>query len=295
MRHVDKRKNTIKYRIMKTKILALLVMLAVAFGAKAEALQTVNVNKDVTTHIVFPENIKFVDISTEYLVANQCADNIIRVKPRIEEDGKFADYISQDLGVITIIGERSMVQLNLHYVGMAEQATPSYFVQNDETASYVNKEVTMSKADMAKYCYHVYKSPRKFNNITSRKHGIQACVNNIYSVGDYFFIDFTLKNKTKIPYEIADMRVRITDKKQTKATNVQTIEVIPQFKLFANGKFKKEFRNVIVLDRLTFPDEKVLQIEFSEEQISGRTITLNIEYDDLLNMDGFPANILSNY
>ena len=32
------------------------------------------VNEEVTTHIVMPENIKLVDISTDKLVGNQCAD-----------------------------------------------------------------------------------------------------------------------------------------------------------------------------------------------------------------------------
>lgn len=278
---------------MKTKLIVLVTALLTIVAANAGVPATVYIHKDVTTHIVFPENIKFVDISTDYIVGNQCADNIIRVKPRVDEDGKYGDYPTSDLGVITIIGERSMTQLTLSYVQTSGQATTSYFVSNEETDSYVNRNVSMSKADMAKYCWHVYKSARKFNNITTSKHGIKARVNNIYSVGDYFFIDYTLQNKTKIPYDIADFRIRVTDKKQAKATNVQSIELYPQFQLFANGKFNKEFRNVIVINRLTFPDEKILQLEFSEDQISGRTIALNIEYEDILNLDGFPSDILN--
>ena len=39
------------------------------------------VNDQVTTHLIMPENIKLVDISTDKLVGNQCADNIVRLKP----------------------------------------------------------------------------------------------------------------------------------------------------------------------------------------------------------------------
>ena len=39
------------------------------------------VNEEVTTHVVMPENIKLVDISTDKVVGNQCADNIVRIKP----------------------------------------------------------------------------------------------------------------------------------------------------------------------------------------------------------------------
>ena len=74
---------------------------------------------------------------------------------------------------------------------------------------------------------------------------MKATVNNIYAVGDYFFIDFSLRNKTKIPYDIEEIRVKLTDKKETKATNSQTIELSPVFTLNSTRKFRKDYRNVI--------------------------------------------------
>ena len=38
---------------------------------------------------------------------------------------------------------------------------------------------------------------------------------------------------------------------------------------------------------MTFPNDKMLTIELSEQQISGRTISLSIEYEDVLNADSF--------
>ena len=43
--------------------------------------QTILVNDEVTTHIVMPEDIKMVDLSTTKVIGNQCADNIVRIKP----------------------------------------------------------------------------------------------------------------------------------------------------------------------------------------------------------------------
>lgn len=150
----------------------------------------------------------------------------------------------------------------------------------------------MPESEMARYAWAVYGSNRKFNQITSNANGMKAVVNNIYSIGDYFFIDYSLKNKTKIAYDIAELRVKLTDKKEVKATNSQTIELTPAFSLNLAKKFKKNYRNVLVIPKLTFPDEKVLRLEISENQISGRVITLTIEYEDILNADGFNADIL---
>ena len=56
--------------------------------------------------------------------------------------------------------------------------------------------------------------------------------------------------------------------------------------------FKYGYRNVIVLKKLTFPNDKVLTIELSEKQISGRTIYMNIDYEDVLSADSFSRDLL---
>lgn len=44
---------------------------------------------------------------------------------------------------------------------------------------------------------------------------------------------------------------------------------------------------------MTFPNDKVLTIELSEKQISGRNISLNIDYEDVLNADNFNEVLLN--
>jgi hypothetical protein len=52
------------------------------------------------------------------------------------------------------------------------------------------------------------------------------------------------------------------------------------------------YRNVIVLKKMTFPNDKVLTLEMTEKQISGRSISLNIDYEDVLSADGFSNSLL---
>ena len=257
--------------------------------------QTILVNDEVTTHIVMPENIKMVDISTTKLIGNQCADNMVRVKPFIESDPEVpaTEYNEGELlATLTLIGERHMAQYDIVFTKSPKLAASIYHVPYHDTESYINPEVSMPESEMARYAWAVYGSNRKFNQIVSNANGMKAVVNNIYSIGDYFFIDYSLKNKTKIAYDIAELRVKLTDKKEVKATNSQTIELTPAFSLNLAKKFKKNYRNVLVIPKLTFPDEKVLRLEISENQISGRVINLTNEYEDILNADGFDADIL---
>lgn len=279
---------------MKDKIIAAtLALCAVAIPATAK--EKVLVNSEVTTHIVMPENIKMVDLSTTKIIGNQCADNIVRIKPFIEADSVPTHYREGELmGTLTLIGERHLAQYDVVYTSAPSRAASIHRVPYAGLDSYINPEVSMPQSEMARYAWAVYGSGRKYNQVVSRANGMKAIVNNIYSIGDYFFIDYSLQNSTKIAYDIAEVRVKLTDKKEVKATNSQTVELSPVYSLNLAKKFKKSYRNVLVLDKLTFPDEKVLRIEISENQISGRVITLTVEYDDILNADGFDSDILKN-
>lgn len=281
---------------MKAKLFILLFGI-LGVGAQVSANEKIYVNSEVTTHIVMPENIKLVDISTAKIVGNQCTDNIVHIKPYLESDslqavGSYKD--NELLGTITLIGERHIAQYDILYTQSPGMAASIFEVPYNHMRSYINPEVSMPMAEMARYAWAVYSSDRKYNQIVTKAHGMKAVVNNIYAVGDYFFIDYSLQNKTKISYDIEEIRVKLTDKKETKATNSQTIELSPVFTLNSSRKFKKNYRNVLVLPKLTFPDEKVLRLEISENQISGRVIVLTIEYEDILHADGFDSDILKD-
>ncbi len=245
------------------------------------------VNEDVTTHVIMPENIKLVDMSTDKIVGNQCAENIVRIKP----SGRMRDH--ELVGTITVIGERHLAQYDIVYTAGPACANSIYRMQLDELKRYKNPDVLMPESQMAAYAWAIYGSQPNYNNIHYSAYGIRAGVNNNYTENDYFFLDYSLYNRTKIKYDIDEVRIKLSDKKEAKATNSQTIELTPTYSLNTARSFKKAYRNVLVLPKLTFPDEKVLRIEIAERQISGRVIYIPIEYEDILNADGFDKCLLN--
>lgn len=52
----------------------------------------------------------------------------------------------------------------------------------------------------------------------------------------------------------------------SKATNAQIIELAPALVLEQAKSFRHGYRNVIVLKKMTFPNDKVLTIELSENR-----------------------------
>ena len=273
------------------KILSL--ALGITFSATAFAQQTyeemelLTVNEQVTTVITASEPIRFVDISTDKVAGDQPINNTIRLKP------KEAGHADGDiLAIVTIVTERYRTQYGLIYTPRMNEAVSDKEIQLQERQAYNNPAVTMSTEAMYNYARTIWNSPAKFRDVSIKQHRMVMRLNNIYSVGDYFFIDFSITNKTNIRFDIDELRVKLADKKVSKATNNQIIELQPELVLEQAKSFHHGYRNVLVIKKLTFPNDKILTIELSEKQISGRTIHLNIDYEDVLSADSFNHQIL---
>lgn len=252
-----------------------------------EEMEQLTVNEQVTTVITASEPIRFVDISTDKVAGNQPLDNIIRLKPKEagHEDGEV-------LAIVTIVTERYRTQYALLYTTRVQEAVTDKEIQLQERDAYNNPAISMSTADMTRFARRVWNSPAKIRNVATKAHRMTMRLNNIYAVGDYFFIDFSIENRTNIRFDIDEIRVKLADKKLTKATNAQTIELSPALVLEPGKTFRHGYRNVIVIKKMTFPNDKLLTIEMTEKQISGRNISLNIDYEDVLSADSFHADLL---
>lgn len=247
-----------------------------------EEMERLTVNEQVTTVITATEPIRFVDISTDKIAGDQPINNTIRLKPKegAHEDGEV-------LAIVTIVTERYRTQYALLYTTRLQEAVTDKVVQRMEQTAYHNPAVSLSTEDMYRIARNIWSSPAKWRDVKTKRHRMEMRLNNIYAVGDYFFIDYSIENKTNIRFDIDEIRLKLADKKISKATNNQVIELTPEMQLEQTKSFKYGYRNILVVKKLTFPNDKILTIEMSEKQISGRTISLNIDYEDVLCADSF--------
>lgn len=252
-----------------------------------EEMERLTVNEHVTTVITASEPVRLVDISTDKIAGDQPIDNIVRLKPKEggHEDGEV-------LAIVTIVTERYRTQYALLYTTRVREAVTDKEIQLQEQDAYNNPAVSMSTVEMTRFARRIWNSPAKIRNVATKAHRMVMRLNNVYAVGDYFFIDFSVDNKTNIRFDIDEIRVKLADKKLFKATNAQVIELSPALVLEAGKTFKHGYRNVLVIKKMTFPNDKTLTIEMTEKQISGRNISLNIDYEDVLSADSFSAALL---
>ena len=274
------------------KICTLLMGVLTVCGANAqttyEEMELLTVNEQVTTVITATEPIRFVDISTDKVAGDQPISNTIRLKP------KEAGHADGDvLAIVTIVTERYRVQYALIYTTRLQEAVTDKEVQMVEQQPFHNPAVSLTTEDMYRFARQIWTSPARYRDVSNRKHRMTMRLNNIYAVGEYFFIDFSVENRTDIRFDIDEIRVKLADKKVSKATNSQIIELKPEMMLEKTKSFLHGYRNVMVVRKMTFPNDKVLTIEMSEKQISGRTISVNIDYEDVLNADSFNHSLLT--
>lgn len=246
-------------------------------------------NEEISTHITFGEPVKYVDISTNKVVGDIPVDNILRLKPiLIDESNPYRE--GEVLAMVTIVTERYKAQFNCIYT-TRDKAVADIDLPTENMISYVNVDVDMAQNDMRKFCWAIWNNGKNYFDVSREAYKLRITLNNVYTVKGYFFIDLSLRNKTNIEYDVDQIRFKIEDKKRSKATNFQQIEVNPVMSINEGKTFKKEYRNVFVFDKFTFPDEKVFTVEFAEDQISGRTVILKIDYADILNADAFDRKL----
>ena len=274
---------------MRKLILTLFAAVAMNVSAQQtyQEMGQLTVNENVTTIVTASEPVRLVDISTDKVVGDKPISNTVRLKPK-EGGHKDGDI----LGIVTIVTERYRTQYALIYTTRIEEAVTDKEITYDERSDYNNPAVAMSAADMVKFARRIWNSPAKYRNIKTRSNRMTMRLNNIYTVGEFFFIDFSVENNTNLRYDIDELRFTLTDKKQSKATNFQRMELQPVLLLDQSKTFQRGYRNVVVIKKMTFPNDKVLTIQLSEKQISGRTIDMAIDYEDVLAADSFDSILL---
>lgn len=275
-------------KLNKICMVAMLIVAASKMSAQTTPVEMewLTVNENVTTIVTASEPVKLVDLSTDKIAGDQPIENTVRLKPK--EASKDGDI----LAIVTIVTERYRTQYGLVYTSKMSEAVTDKEILPVERTAYAHPSVTMSQEEMYRHARRIWNSPARFRDVSCKGHGMRMRLNNIYTCGDYFFIDFSVSNRTNIRFDIDEIRLKLTDKKITKATNSQSIELKPEMMLEKATSFSKGYRNVIAVKKLTFPDEKVLTIEMSEDQISGRTMKLEIDYEDVLSADSFDDRLL---
>lgn len=281
---------------------------------EVESLPIVFMGKNVNIHIVSPEPIQFVDLSTNHLIGDLPSENIARIKVQLESpddsneetDTQPTNAITKkqwrsgdDIGVITVVGQSFLAQ----YRAIYHQDEHTWLISNlhikpDDMQPLEYPKLKYSNYELKRFALDIQAkkikkpirntNPNWWQKIFGKEDlKLRMQLNNVYVMDDYIFLDISVNNLTNLPCNIDAIKFSIEDKKIYKATNNQSILLTPLFKLNNQNKIRKSYRNIFVFEKFTFPNSKVLKIRLIEEQISGRVIDMIVNYSDVLQADTF--------
>lgn len=248
-------------------------------------LPEIQIGAQADIHFISPEPIQYADISSHSIIGDMPVKNLLRIK-LVPDSLRHLQTDCTCLGVITIVGESFIAQYRLVFTNSESQQIPSSIaIQPGQCRPLDFPGITLTTPEMKAYAMDILHRGEKSNIRKAKAYGLTAQLNHVYTIGDHVFLDIAFKNETNLPYEVDELRFKIEDNKINKATNVQSLEIKPEWQLYMQASFKKEYHNIYVFKKVTFPDNKILNVELSEKQVSGRTISLKIKYSDLLKAD----------
>ena len=289
---------------MKTILYSLLLFTAQFLPAQTATkeqiisdLPEIEITEGINLHIISPEPIQYVDLSTLKLTGDLPATNIARIKitdsPESNETEKIKKQTTftsgQNIGIITVVGQSFIAQYKAIYRNFENLNTvTNIHIQPEDIQPIEFDKMVFSNLELRKFAMDIIQKKSEKNPIRKEKNlQLNIQLNNVYVMSDYIFLDMTVKNNSNLSYDIDDLKFSIEDKIIYKATNNQSIEMTPVFQLNPQKHFRKNFRNIYVFKKFTFPNSKVMMIRLIEEQLSGRTIEMKINYSDILKADTF--------
>lgn len=260
-------------------------------------LPEIEITEGINLHIISPEPIQYVDLSTKKLTGDLPTTNIARIKitdsPESNETEKIKKQTTftsgQNIGVITVVGQSFIAQYRAVYRNSENLNTvTNIHIQPENMQPIEFDKMVFSNLELRKFAMDIIQKKSEEHPIREEKNlKLNVQLNNVYVMSDYIFLDMTFKNNSNLSYDIEDLKFSIEDKKIYKATNNQSIEMTPIFQLNPQKHFRKNFRNIYVFKKFTFPNSKVMMIRLIEEQLSGRTIEMKVNYSDILKADTF--------
>ncbi len=247
------------------------------------------VTYDKTVHIIFPAEVRYVDLGSPDLIAGKAdgAENVIRVKAAVR------DFPNEtNMSVITEDG--SFYTFNVKYA-----AEP--LLLNVEMCDFIHDGEAVNRPNNAQEIYLkelgsespmlvrlVMKSilgrnKREVKHIGCKRFGIQYLLKGIHTHNGLLYFHTEIKNRSNVPFDVDYITWKIVDKKVAKRTAVQERIILPlraqNYVTLVSGK--KSERTVFAMEKFTIPDDKCLVVELNEKN-GGRHQSFVIENEDLV-------------
>lgn len=247
-----------------------------------------DVTFDKTVHLIFPSQIRYVDLGSSNLIAGKAedADNVLRVKASVRN-------FETETNLSVICDDGSFFTFNVKYADEPERLNIEMqdFLHSGTNNLPTNKadiyfkELGSQSPVLVKLIMKTIwqNDRREIKHIGSKKFGVQFLLRGLYSHNGLLYFHLLTKNQSQMPFQIDFITFKVVDKKVAKRTAIQ--EQIHQPLRTYNDVIRigglQTQRTVFALEQFTLPEDKVLEVTLFEQN-GGRHQTFIVENEDLI-------------
>ena len=256
-------------------------------------IMPIEASYDMTTHIVFPNEISYVDLGNTDIISEKAekVGNVLKVKANkknfagttmtvITSDGKYFAFMVYYADIPNALN----IKLSSNdFSTVSRKVTLGTY---DSTTSFaLFDEVKMNEGEMNKYAYEIVKKKRHLNHIGEEKYDMRVNIKNIYVKDNVLFFSFYFKNSSEVNYDIDFIKFYIRDAEIAKRTAQQELEVLPIYSFDPDNSNtiagKSKNAKVYCFQRFTIPDKKIFTVEIFEKN-GGRKFSFDITNKDII-------------
>ncbi|EJG03145.1 conjugative transposon protein TraN [Flavobacterium sp. F52] len=237
----------------------------------ADHLTNLQIGYSKTTSIVFPYPIKSMDKGSADVLMQKAkgVENILLLKA-----GK-QNFTQTNITVVTADSRLYVFVLNYN------DECPDLSI-NAENADATSRDLLFSLENenqkiIEKCASLALSKKKKISGLKKSKHQIKVEVNGIFIHQDVLYLRVVFENKSKINYDIDQLRFFIRDQKKSKRTASQEIELQPLYTTSSSAviPYKSEIIKVYALEKFTIPESKYLTLQMIEKN-GGRHLEADI-------------------
>ena len=247
-----------------------------------------SVTYDKTVHLIFPAQIRYVDLGSSNIIAGKAedADNVLRVKASVRD-------FETETNLSVICDDGSFFAFNVKYAEEPERLNIEMqdFLHSGagnlptNKADIYFKELGNQSPVLVKLIMKTIwqNDRREIKHIGSKKFGVQFLLRGLYTHNGLFYFHTLTKNQSQMPFNIDFVTFKVVDKKVAKRTAIQE-QILQPLRIHNDivrigGNQSK--RSVFALEQFTLPDDKVLEVTLFEQN-GGRHQTFIVENEDLI-------------
>ena len=242
-----------------------------------------------TVHILFPSEVKYVDLGSFDIIADKAtgAENVVRIKAAVKGfEGE------TNFSVITADG--CFYSFNVVYKDEPAQLSIEMedWLRDNPEGGFAGDRMFVKLKELGgetplvvnRIMYTLYKkNKRDIRHIGCKKYGIQTLLKGIYINNDLLYLHTSVRNRSDISFDIDYIRFKVIDKKVAKRTAMQEQVIYPlrayNYVTRVNGRDSE--CTVFALPKFTIPNDKKLVVEMYEKQ-GGRHQSFEVVNEDLV-------------